>query len=67
MVAEAIFHNHERVAVKAVYRDPVHDFGTFRRSPVLRSNRSSAQRESRQVAKETCREQAWQGNIYVIG
>eukprot|EP00729_Bicosta_minor_P026731 gene26731-20997_t len=26
VIAEAIFHNHERVPVKAVYRDPVHDF-----------------------------------------
>lgn len=33
VVAEAIFHNHERVPVTAVYRDPVHDFGIFKFNP----------------------------------
>lgn len=33
VVAEAIFQNHEEVDVRAVYRDPVHDFGFFRYDP----------------------------------
>ena len=33
VVAEAVFHNHERVPVTAVYRDPVHDFGIFKYDP----------------------------------
>lgn len=33
VVAEAVFLNHEEVEVKAVYRDPVHDFGLFRYDP----------------------------------
>jgi S1-C subfamily serine protease len=31
--AEAVFLNHERVRVRPVYRDPVHDFGFFRYDP----------------------------------
>jgi S1-C subfamily serine protease len=31
--AEAVFLNHERVDVEAIYRDPVHDFGFFRYDP----------------------------------
>ncbi len=33
VVAEAVFQNNEEVAVHAVYRDPVHDFGLFRYDP----------------------------------
>jgi len=33
VVAEAVFQNNEEVAVRAVYRDPVHDFGLFRYDP----------------------------------
>jgi S1-C subfamily serine protease len=33
VVAEAVFLNNEEVAVQAVYRDPVHDFGIFRYDP----------------------------------
>ncbi|MEX2496337.1 MAG: trypsin-like peptidase domain-containing protein [Woeseia sp.] len=33
VVAEAIFLNNEEVSLKAVYRDPVHDFGFFRYDP----------------------------------
>ena len=33
VVAEAVFQNNEEVAVQAVYRDPVHDFGLFRYDP----------------------------------
>lgn len=33
VVAEAVFQNNEEVAVRAVYRDPVHDFGIFRYDP----------------------------------
>lgn len=33
VVAEAVFQNHEEVEVRAVYRDPVHDFGFFRFDP----------------------------------
>lgn len=33
VVAEAVFQNNEEVAVHAVYRDPVHDFGIFRYDP----------------------------------
>jgi S1-C subfamily serine protease len=33
VVAEATFQNHEEVEVRAVYRDPVHDFGFFRFDP----------------------------------
>jgi S1-C subfamily serine protease len=32
-VAEAIFADHEEVELRAVYRDPVHDFGFFRYDP----------------------------------
>jgi S1-C subfamily serine protease len=31
--AEALFLNHEKVELRAVYRDPVHDFGFFRFDP----------------------------------
>ena len=33
VVAEAIFLNHEEVEVKAIYRDPVHDFGFYQYDP----------------------------------
>ena len=33
VIAEAVFQNNEEVAVRAVYRDPVHDFGIFRFDP----------------------------------
>lgn len=33
VVAEAVFQNREEVAVRALYRDPVHDFGFFRFDP----------------------------------
>ncbi|MEZ4355946.1 MAG: trypsin-like peptidase domain-containing protein [Myxococcota bacterium] len=33
VVAEAVFQNNEEVEVRAVYRDPVHDFGIFRYDP----------------------------------
>eukprot|EP00891_Asterochloris_glomerata_P007785 jgi/Astpho2/7785/Aster-06077 len=33
VTAEAIFHNREEVAVKALWLDPVHDFGFFRFDP----------------------------------
>ena len=33
VVAEAVFLNHEEVELKAVYRDPVHDFGFYRYDP----------------------------------
>ena len=32
-VAEAVFLNHEEAPLRAVYRDPVHDFGFFRFDP----------------------------------
>ncbi|MCG8433699.1 MAG: PDZ domain-containing protein [Gammaproteobacteria bacterium] len=33
VIAEAIFRNKEEVALKPVYRDPVHDFGIFQYNP----------------------------------
>ncbi len=33
IVAEAIFENHEEVPCKALYRDPVHDFGVLQYDP----------------------------------
>jgi S1-C subfamily serine protease len=33
VVAEAVFLNHEEVPLRAVYRDPVHDFGFYRYDP----------------------------------
>jgi len=33
VVAEAVFLNHEEVEVRAVYRDPIHDFGFFQYDP----------------------------------
>lgn len=33
IVAEAVFQNNEEVEVRAVYRDPVHDFGLLRYDP----------------------------------
>jgi len=33
VVAEAIFQNNEEVDIRAVYRDPVHDFGIFQYDP----------------------------------
>ena len=33
VVAKAVFQNHEEVALQAVYRDPVHDFGFYRFNP----------------------------------
>ena len=32
-VAEAVFRNHEEVALTPIYRDPVHDFGFYRYDP----------------------------------
>ncbi|MDH5765027.1 MAG: trypsin-like peptidase domain-containing protein [Gammaproteobacteria bacterium] len=34
VVAEALFSNREEVELKAIYRDPVHDFGFFQYKPV---------------------------------
>jgi S1-C subfamily serine protease len=33
VVAQAVFRNHEEVDIRAVYRDPVHDFGLFQFDP----------------------------------
>jgi S1-C subfamily serine protease len=33
VVAEAVFLNHEEVTLKAIYRDPVHDFGFYQFDP----------------------------------
>jgi pro-apoptotic serine protease NMA111 len=33
VVAEALFSNREEIALKAIYRDPVHDFGFFQYDP----------------------------------
>ena len=33
VVTEAVFLNHEEVDVRAIYRDPVHDFGFYRYDP----------------------------------
>jgi len=33
VVAEAVFQNHEEVDVRAIYRDPIHDFGFFQYDP----------------------------------
>ncbi|MEZ4330161.1 MAG: trypsin-like peptidase domain-containing protein [Myxococcota bacterium] len=33
VVAEAVFQNNEEVPVRAVYRDPIHDFGLYRFDP----------------------------------
>ncbi|KAJ2742437.1 hypothetical protein GGI20_004492 [Coemansia sp. BCRC 34301] len=33
VVARAIFNNHEEVELKAIYRDPIHDFGFFKFDP----------------------------------
>jgi len=33
VTAEAVFRNHEEVALRPVYRDPVHDFGFYRYDP----------------------------------
>ncbi|MDX9721363.1 MAG: trypsin-like peptidase domain-containing protein [Myxococcota bacterium] len=33
VVAEAVFLNHEEVPLRAIYRDPVHDFGFFQYDP----------------------------------
>ena len=33
VVAEAVFSNHEEVALSAIYRDPVHDFGFYKFDP----------------------------------
>ncbi|KAJ2577643.1 hypothetical protein GGH95_003502, partial [Coemansia sp. RSA 1836] len=35
VVARAIFNNHEEVELKAIYRDPIHDFGFFKFDPAL--------------------------------
>ena len=32
-LGEAVFVNHEEVPLKAIYRDPVHDFGIFQFDP----------------------------------
>jgi len=34
VVAEALFSNREEIALKPIYRDPVHDFGFFQYNPV---------------------------------
>ena len=45
VVAEAVFLNHEEVPLRALYRDPVHDFGLFRYDPAaLRFMRPTALR-----------------------
>ena len=36
VVAEAVFANHEEVALTPVYRDPVHDFGIFHYDPSVK-------------------------------
>jgi pro-apoptotic serine protease NMA111 len=33
VIAEAIFLNHEEVELRAVYRDPIHDFGIYHYDP----------------------------------
>jgi len=33
IVSEAVFHDNEEVALQAIYRDPVHDFGFYRFDP----------------------------------
>ena len=33
VVAEAVFYNHEEVPLRALYRDPVHDFGFYQFDP----------------------------------
>ena len=33
MVAHAVFANHEEVPLRAIYRDPIHDFGFFQFDP----------------------------------
>ncbi|KAJ1997351.1 hypothetical protein GGI04_005438, partial [Coemansia thaxteri] len=35
VVARAVFYNHEEVELKAIYRDPLHDFGFFKFDPAL--------------------------------
>ncbi|KAJ2824028.1 hypothetical protein FBU31_004099, partial [Coemansia sp. 'formosensis'] len=35
VVARAVFNNHEEVELKAIYRDPLHDFGFFKFDPAL--------------------------------
>ncbi|KAJ2019350.1 hypothetical protein GGI14_001645 [Coemansia sp. S680] len=35
VVARAIFNNHEEIELKAIYRDPIHDFGFFKFDPAL--------------------------------
>ncbi|KAJ2031131.1 hypothetical protein IWW57_000851 [Coemansia sp. S610] len=35
IVARAIFNNQEEVELKAIYRDPIHDFGFFKFDPAL--------------------------------
>lgn len=45
VVAEAVFLNHEEAPLRAVYRDPVHDFGVYRFDPAdLRFMRPQALR-----------------------
>ena len=33
VVAEAVFLNHEEIEIRAIYRDPVHDFGVYQFDP----------------------------------
>eukprot|EP00929_Paragymnodinium_shiwhaense_P105180 TRINITY_DN7009_c0_g3_i1.p1 TRINITY_DN7009_c0_g3~~TRINITY_DN7009_c0_g3_i1.p1 ORF type:complete len:1044 (+),score=149.24 TRINITY_DN7009_c0_g3_i1:48-3179(+) len=40
VLAEALFDNHEEVQIRAVYRDPVHDFGVFKYEPSKLQNPS---------------------------
>ncbi|MDP2313961.1 MAG: trypsin-like peptidase domain-containing protein [Pseudomonadota bacterium] len=43
VVAEAVFYNHEEVPLRALYRDPVHDFGFYQFDPkALRFMQASA-------------------------
>ncbi len=43
VVAEAVFYNHEEVPLRAIYRDPVHDFGFYQFDPkALRFLQASA-------------------------
>ncbi|MEE8118733.1 MAG: PDZ domain-containing protein [Gammaproteobacteria bacterium] len=63
VIAEAIFHNNEEVALQPVYRDPVHDFGIFKYDPAslrylapkaipLRPERATVGREVRVIGND---------------
>ncbi|MEZ4450242.1 MAG: trypsin-like peptidase domain-containing protein [Nannocystaceae bacterium] len=52
VVAEAVFLNHEEAPLRAVYRDPVHDFGIYRFDPAdLRFMRPMALRLAPEKAR----------------